>query len=400
VQASARAQMAARVRAQAVAGGAAFVLAVVAFTALANGAGEARSRGGLSSQLAQTTSKLGSFERKLNSDKSRLQTVIHRLGQIKSAEAQIKQEQAELLAKERKTRDDMHEARNKVVSLKYKIHNMKAVAFSNAMFGLSGKSEQQARARTRLERKARRLEGQREQEVRDEDRQTGPRNVKREVSHVLRVDAGHAAQHPALRRAAQSLHTRSGTRASNAAGVIAAGLKKTLEQANNLRNEARSRAAARLQQKAQTLEKERDAREKQRKQREAEAIAREAAEMEAKARRVNAAKAAAKERRDVSRMQAEVLRRRVATIATPKPAARVPSAHRDTPSERAAQHRPLSLSEAADLAAKRAQQAQQMAFMRSPQYWSSQQVPHTTKIFGNMPALPLLAPLDPAVADK
>ena len=99
-------------------------------------------------------------------------------------------------------------------------------------------------------------------------------------------------------------------------------------------------------------------------------------------------------------MQAEVLRRRVATIATPKPAARVLSAHRDTPSERAMQHRPLSLSEAADLAAKRAQQAQQMAFMRSPQYWASQQVPHTTKIFGNMPALPLLAPLDPAVADK
>jgi hypothetical protein len=391
--------MAARLRAQAVAGGAAFVLAVVAFTALANGAGEARSRGGLSSELAQTSSKLGSFERKLNSDKSRLQTVIHRLGQIRSAEAQIKQEQAELLAKERKTRDDMHEARNKVVSLKYKIHNMKAVAFSNAMFGLSGKSEQHARARARLERKAQRLEGQREQEVHNQNHQPVPRYVKREVSHVLRVDAGHAAQHPALRRAAQSLHTRSGTRVSNAS-IIAAGLKKTLEQADKLRNEARSRAAARLQQKAQTLEKERDAREKQKKQREAEAIAREAAEMEAKARRVNAAKAAATERRDVSRMQAEVLRRRVATIATPKPAARVPSAHRDMPSDRAVQHRPLSLSEAADLAAKRAQQAQKMAFMRSPQYWASQQVPRTTKIFGNMPALPLLAPLDPAVADK
>jgi len=74
-------------------------------------------------------------------------------------------------------------------------------------------------------------------------------------------------------------------------------------------------------------------------------------------------------------------------------------AHAPQRSERAVQHKPLSLSQAADMAAKQAQKAQAMAFMRSPQYWASQQATHETKRFGSMPRLPLLSPLNPAAAD-
>jgi hypothetical protein len=390
----------ARVRAQAVAGGAAFVLAVVAFAALANATGGHLAQGGLRSELEQTSSTLDSFEHKLTSDKSRLSTVIHRLGEIKSAEAQIRQEQAELLAKEQSTRASVHEARNKMVSLKYKIHNMKAVAFSNAMFGLSGKEGQKAKAQAHLERKAQHLEAEREDEVREEEHTSAPRRVKAEVSHVLRVDADHVAQHPALHRAAQSLSSHA--RASSAS-IIAAGLRKTKAQADLMRSQARAHAAARLQQKARMLEREREASEKRKQQMEANAIARQAAEYETKARKANAAAATAK---DVSRMQAAVLRKRVATFEPPTSEARAATAHRDTHpahapqrSERAVQHKPLSLSQAADMAAKQAQKAQAMAFMRSPQYWASQQATHETKRFGSMPRLPLLSPLNPAAAD-
>ena len=66
----------------------------------------------------------------------------------------------------------------------------------------------------------------------------------------------------------------------------------------------------------------------------------------------------------------------------------------------AVQHKPLTLEEAAEEASHNAAVAQKLAYMRSPQYWQSQQATHTTKRYGMMPGLPLLAPLDPAAADE
>jgi len=108
-------------------------------------------------------------------------------------------------------------------------------------------------------------------------------------------------------------------------------------------------------------------------------------------------------KKDVSRMQAEVLRKRVSALATPSAVGhplemRMAPTH--MPQKYAAPHTPLTLGEAAELASRNAQTAQQMAFMRSPQFWRNQQAIHTTKRFGMMPALPLLNALDPSAADQ
>ena len=412
------------IRTKVMVGGAAFVLAVVVFVALAGLGGIEHSiRGGGPAELEQTSNKLHSFETKLSNDKSQLDTVIHRLGEIRTAEAKIKQEQAALLEKERATRAKVHEKRNKVVSLKYKIHNMKAVAFSNAMFGLSDhKSGKKAKAHANLERKAHDLEEGREANVRKEEHEVAARNVALknkdvEGSHVLHKDAVFAPQRPAVMHSTGTEVAQGAPRTKNAA-IIAEGLRKAKAQIESVRRHDKAGAAARLREKAMKLEKERDASEKM-KMREVAAARKHADEIAA--RKQMAEKAAVHRDADakrmmrdrpqevkvkdlVSRMQARVLRKRVAALATHEPRVigrnlemHVTVTH--MPSAQAAPHKPLTLEEAAEEAAKNAAVAQKLAFMRSPQYWATQHVARTTKRYGLMPGLPLLAPLNPAAAD-
>jgi hypothetical protein len=392
-------------RMKVVVGAAAFVLAVVAFAALAGDVKGQPSSRGFTTEL-QSSDKLRTFEQKLANDKAKFDSVSHRLDEIKKAEDKIKHEQAALLKKEAAAREIVHTVRNRVVAEKYKIHNMKAVAFSNAMFGLSTKSNKKAQAHAKLEHKARALEDEREKEL-EKDNAVQPE------------------------RRGQSGRTQ-----ESDAQIIAEGLKKAKAQMDALRKQAKTRAAAALKKKSQ-LEKEREAsqtvdltkmiEQKELKQAKARASAalrmkalqlekeREASQtvdltkmIEEKEREaVEKRRQAALTRQLVSRMQAEVLRKRVVAMAatTPKAIRRMnmaPMAKRiHTPqAERGTPQMPLTLEQKAEFASENAMKAQKMAFMRSPQFWATQQAPRTMKTYGLMPSLPLLSPLDPAAADK
>jgi hypothetical protein len=385
------------VRLKVAVGGAAFVLAVLAFAALAGDVRGQQSLGGFRTELAQSSDKISSLESKLSSDKGQLNTVIRRLGEIKTAEAQIKQEQTALLNKERATRATVHDVRNKMLSIKYKIHNVKAVAFSDAMFGLSDKTSKKAKAHSNLARKAKAIEDEREADVADEEKPKAvAKKVAVEVSHLLH-DTQEATGHAAVVPAKKSMPD------TQRAAIIAEGLHKAQAQMEALRKQSKARAAAAVQKKALALEKERDASERE-KRREIKA-ARKRAEKAAHKRAEEAAAVSAK--REVSRMQAEVLRKRVTAMATVPVSPhvvghplemRVAPTMRQAP-QRAVAHKPLTLTQAAEAASHNAAKAQQMAFMRSPQFWASQHAIHTTKRYGMMPGLPLLAPLDSAAAD-
>jgi len=388
------------VRIKVMLGGAAVVLAVVAFAALAGHEGDQQSLRGFATELEQSSDKLTSFENKLAKDRGQLDTVISRLGEIKTAESQIRHQQAALLQKEQATRATVHEARNKVVSLKYKIHNMKTVAFSDEMFGLSTKTGKQAQAHANLEHKAQGLEKNRVQEV----VQATEHTLVKGVSHVLPKVATVTVHHG---------------HSANNAEIIATGLRQAKEQMEQVRRQATAhadaakiRAAAALQRKALALEAEHDATAAEKKRKaDAEqhwnekAVAKKVAANAASARKIEAPYMvrAPTSKNDVSRMQAEVLHKRAVARTPPSVVGhplemRVAPTH--MPHKYASPHKPLTLGQAADLASRNAQTAQQMAFMRSPQFWHNQQAIHTTKRFGMMPALPLLNALDSSAADQ
>ena len=393
------------VRMKVVVGAAAFVLAVVAFAALAGDVEGQPSSRGFTTEL-ESSDKLRTFEQKLANDKAKFDSVSHRLDEIKKAEDKIKHEQSALLKKEAAAREIVHTVRNRVVAEKYKIHNMKAGAFSNAMFGLSTKSNKKAQAHAKLEHKARALEDEREKEL-EKDNAVQPE------------------------RRGQSGRTQ-----ESDAQIIAQGLKKAKAQMDALRKQAKARAAAALKKKSQ-LEKEREAsqtvdltkmiEQKELKQAKARASAalqmkalqlekeREASQtvdltkmIEEKEREaVEKRRQAALTRQLVSRMQAEVLRKRVVAMAatTPKTIRRMnmaPMAKRihTQQAKRGTPQMPPTLEQKAEFASENAMKAQKMAFMRSPQFWATQQAPRTMKTYGLMPSLPLLSPLDPAAADK
>jgi hypothetical protein len=398
------------VRMKVVVGAAAFVLAVVAFAALAGDVEGQPSSRGFTTEL-ESSDKLRTFEQKLANDKAKFDSVSHRLDEIKKAEDKIKHEQSALLKKEAAAREIVHTVRNRVVAEKYKIHNMKAVAFSNAMFGLSTKSNKKAQAHAKLEHKARALEDEREKELEKEE-----------------LEKEDAVQ---PERRGQSGRTQ-----ESDAQIIAQGLKKAKAQMDALRKQAKARAAAALKKKSQ-LEKEREAsqtvdltkmiEQKELKQAKARASAalqmkalqlekeREASQtvdltkmIEEKEREaVEKRRQAALTRQLVSRMQAEVLRKRVVAMAatTPKTIRRMnmaPMAKRihTQQAKRGTPQMPPTLEQKAEFASENAMKAQKMAFMRSPQFWATQQAPRTMKTYGLMPSLPLLSPLDPAAADK
>lgn len=378
-------------RAALLAGSVALVLAITAFAQTQTGPGGPRGRGA-QVELAQAASQLLSFESKLNHDKGRLNTVIHRLGEIKTAEAQIRKEQAALLAKERATRATVHRARNKVVSLKYKIHNIKQDAFSNALFdGPKAAEAKKAQAHDNLRRKARELKTQRAQF------ETIVGKVQRELHD--------ASTRPAA-QVATALHT---AQATKNAGIVAGGLRQTQKQISAMQQQAaaKARAAAALQKKKdadmqKALELERE-----------QKVARERPIVQQVVRRAEGKHAHAGH---VAQMQAQVLRKRMTSFTRPKNAAgswmqgrvaltpaakqtrRLSDAYSGKASEVQAKN-PVTLEEASALASKRAVLAQRQAYMRSPQYWQSQQAATTMKRFGMMPGLPLLRPLDRAAAD-
>ena len=419
-------------RGRAALAGSACLLAVVAFAALAGDAGaRGHSTGPLELEQAH---KLQTFENKLAHDKGQLDTVIHRLGEIKSAEAKIKHEQANLLRKEKETRATVHSTRDKMVSLKYKIHDMKTVAFSDAMFGLSTHRDKKAKAHASLERKARSLEKKREHEVAEETDTPKPKaRPAQAVAPVLpRVHSAHTtaahgdcfsavpgwcAEHGAKEAAAtKPAGTPAVMTSAKRAEIIARGLKKTKIQLEEHRKQAKIRAAANLALKKRKLQVEQGnvvfgKHDGER------ARALEAAHQQFKADEVQSAGMAegnpvlrphvvhlANLVKDVSSMQARVLRKRVAAMAHGPRIIGQPLHMSVTPThmqrKAAAPHKPLTLVEAAKEASHNAAVAQNLAYMRSPQYWQSQTATHTTKRYGMMPGLPLLAPLDPAAADQ
>ena len=371
------------------AGSVALVLAITAFAQTQTGGSGPRGRGA-QVELAQAASQLLSFESKLNHDKGRLNTVIHRLGEIKTAEAQIRKEQAALLAKERATRATVHRARNKVVALKYKIHNIKQDAFSNALFdGPKAAEAKKAQAHDNLRRKARELKTQRAQF------ETIVGKVQRELRD--------ASTRPAAQEAT-ALHTAQATNK-----IVAGGLTQTQKQISAMRQQAaaKARAAAALQKKKdadmqKALELERE-----------QKVARERPIVQQIVRRAEGKHAHAGQ---VAQMQAQVLRKRMTSFTRPKHASgswmlgrvaltraakqtgRLSDAYSGKASAVQAKN-PVTLEEASALASKRAVLAQRQAYMRSPQYWQSQQAATTMKRFGMMPGLPLLKPLDRAAAD-
>ena len=428
-------------RTKAVLAGSLFLLAVVSFAALAGSGAEGGATGVTPLELEQkSVKKLMTFENKLQHDKGQLDTVIHRLGEIKAAESKIKQEQATLLQKEAATRATVHDTRNKMVSLKYKIHNMKAVAFSDAMFGLSSQRSKKEKAHASLERKARVLERERTREVQEDVNQ-----VPHEAKKVLAADiprppaapvlqSAHSARAPAVQgdcfsavpgwcaehgakeaTVVKPAHAPALSSSTERAAIIARGLKRAKEQAEALRNRAKARAATNLALKKRKLEMEQRTTEKAR---ELAVAHQQFAADEDK----NSARTGAAERqvvaephvvhlpdfahKDVSSMQAQVLRKRVAAFAPhQRPAVigqplHMPEAPGQFQQHNAVPHKPLTLEEAAEAASHNAAVAQKLAYMRSPQYWQSRQATHTTKRYGMMPGLPLLAPLDPAAADK
>jgi len=407
---------------------------VVAFAALA---GDAGARGPSMGPLElEQSHKLQTFENKLAHDKGQLDTVIHRLNEIKSAEAKIKQEQANLLTKEKATRATVHDTRDKMVSLKYKIHNMKAVAFSDAMFGLSTHDGKKAKAHASLERKARSLEKKRKDEVAEETDKAEPKAEPAQAAAPVRVHSAHTpiahgdcfsavpgwcAEHGAKEAPTKPADAPALMTSANRAEIIDRGLKKTKIQLEERRKQAKVRAAANLALKKHKLQVEQVnvAREKHDSDR---ARALEAAHQQFKADEIHSAvqRAGMAEGtpvlrphvvrlanldKDVSSMQVQVLRKRVAAMATHRPQVigqplHMPVSPTHMQHNAAAPHKPLTLVQAAEEASQNAAVAQNLAYMRSPQYWQSQTAMHTTKRYGMMPGLPLLAPLDPAASDQ
>ena len=384
------------VRVKLVAGGVALMLAAIAFAALAGEQGSPHSLVLFRTALAQSSDKLSSLESKLKGDQGRLGKVIHRLGEIKDAEAQIKKDQSKLLAQERATRASMHTTRNRMVALKYKIHNIKAVDFSNSMFGLSADDSKKAKAHASLQRKAKELE--------DGQKTAGAPNVQKAPNMAAKKVSGTAqfekiinevkaelkdasAKHAVHAAAPKPKHIKqtsvTHTQASKNAAIIAEGIRRAKVEMETMRQKAKAKAHLALQRKAATQEVAASGFDRGK-----PAVAR------ASTRRVEA-----RESRVVSRMQAQVLRKRMADLTQNEPvpaqAAR-PLAYKPAPSPQ----RPHTLENAADMAAAQAEMAQRMAYMRSPQYWASKQPSQKMmKRYGMMPGLPLLAPLDPAAAD-
>ncbi|EKX44288.1 hypothetical protein GUITHDRAFT_109744 [Guillardia theta CCMP2712] len=107
--------------------------------------------GGPVSQLQKSSTEILSLESKLKLQTDKLNQVVKNYDSIKAQEKKLQVEEAKLRTEASSIRSLVHEARNSAIKTKYEIHNLKAADFSKAMF----ESHRKEKARKNIAKKAR-----------------------------------------------------------------------------------------------------------------------------------------------------------------------------------------------------------------------------------------------------